>query len=800
MRNLRRWQLESTGSVKLAADARLSQTDYTDDQVWELVLGKGESPALQLQTRYGGRAGLASLVPMWNHDGRAIYQAQAFQKPPVLMEVAPGYIELEATLTPQLALKAEYWAMDSHSVGGQFTLANSHTAPVEIRLDIVGFVGSNGKEQKPRLISIGETNETVLSLGKIGNLQPVVLLEGSTLEADASSASSKIGRVLTIEAGKKAVVRFVHAGRPTINESIALAQKWMQADWSAAFKKIEDAAAAIPDIETGDDALDRVLAFSYQELVGAFLKPTAALPNGSFVATRDSGHGFSDGNTADRGWNGQAPTLAYLAALGIASIDPTTAQGVIRNYLAVQQPDGWIDWKPGLGGQKQGVLCLPILARLAWGIFQYTEDTEFLREVFPKLHRFFERWLQTDLDQDADGLPEWRTESQTGYVFTPTFATWQAWGQGTDIRLIEAPDLAAYLLSEARSLKEIAYYLREADAEAQLGTQIERLQTALDTLWNEGQNRYTYRDRDNHLTTAGKSIIHDARGMDELLPAEPLSSPNRLIVRVEGGVNLVPRMTLKLDGLDANGNPISETATGEQFVWATGRGVYTSQQVFSQIDRIQFEGLSRVYRVDINTVDTTRLDLHTLLPLWAGIAQPERKKALLDILVSERFWRPSGVSINAANDPNFDPSNAEGSGGVWLYWATLIGEALIEMGETERAAELLERILTAQTAVFLQQGSFSEFYDSDEPKGLGEPQHLSGIAPVYLFMRVMGVRIISSTKVWVGGQFVWEESVTIRQHGVTVKRSSKGTEVEFPSGNTKAVTGDDWQEIVDQHA
>ncbi|MBZ0281237.1 MAG: glycoside hydrolase family 116 protein [Anaerolineae bacterium] len=798
MSNLRRWQIESP--VKLAADARVSQTDYSDDQVWELVLGKGESPALQLQTRYGGRAGLASLVPMWTHDGRSIYQAQTFQKPPVVTAIAPGYTEVEATLTPHLTLKAMYWAMDSHATGTQFTLANTHTAAIEIRLDVVGFVGNSGKEQKVRLISMGENSGKALSLGAIGNLQPIVLLEGSTKEADASTASAKIGRTLTIEGGKTATVRFVHAGRPDINESLALAQKWLQTDWNQYFAQIQGVAATIPDIETGDDALDKILAFSYQELVSAFLKPTTNLPNGSFVATRSSGHGFHDGNTADRGWNGQSPTLAYPVALGIASINPVMAQGVIRNYLAVQRPDGWIDGKPGLGGQKQGVLCLPILARLAWGIFQYTEDAPFLRETFPKLQRFFERWLQSDLDQDGDGLPEWQSENQTGYVFTPTFSTWQAWGQGADIRLIEAPDLAAYLLSEARSLKEIAYFLRETDAEQKLSAQIERLQNTLDNLWNDKLRRYTYRDRDSHQTTTSKIIIHDAKGMDELLPAEPILPPNRLIVRVEGGVNLVPRMTLKLDGLDANRQAVSETATSEQFIWATGRGVYTSQQVFSQIDRVQFEGLSRVYRIDVHTVDTTRLDLHSLLPLWAGIAQPARVKMLLDILTSDRFWRQSGVTMNAASDPNFDPSNAEGSGGVWPYWVTLIGEALIEAGEMERAADLLQRLLTTQTAVFLRQGGFSEFYHSDEAIGLGERGHLAGIAPLYLFMRVMGVRVISSTKVWVGGRFAWEEPVTIRQHGVTVRRSHQNTQVEFPSGYTKDVMGEDWQEIIDQNA
>ena len=53
MKSLRRWLLEPSMpfSLPLAADARLSATDYLDDQVWEMRLGWAGFPALTLQTR-----------------------------------------------------------------------------------------------------------------------------------------------------------------------------------------------------------------------------------------------------------------------------------------------------------------------------------------------------------------------------------------------------------------------------------------------------------------------------------------------------------------------------------------------------------------------------------------------------------------------------------------------------------------------------------------------------------------------------------------------------------------------------
>ncbi|MFN8450328.1 MAG: hypothetical protein U0521_17510 [Anaerolineae bacterium] len=81
--------------------------------------------------------------------------------------------------------------------------------------------------------------------------------------------------------------------------------------------------------------------------------------------------------------------------------------------------------------------------------------TLFWNEVYPGLLRFFERWLACD--SDGDGFPEWQSEGQTGYPFMPSFALGLPWGQNAEIRYFETPDLLAYLLSEAISLREIAY-------------------------------------------------------------------------------------------------------------------------------------------------------------------------------------------------------------------------------------------------------------------------------------------------------------------------------------------------------
>ncbi len=802
MTQLRRWQLTADHpySLQIAADARFSRTDYSDDQVWELHPGAGEAAALTLQTRYGGRAGLASLVPLWMHEGRMIYQTLTYAKPPIITAFAPAYIQAEAELLPGVTLLAEYWTMESHAVGGRFTLSNRNRQEVRLRLDLFGHVGINNQEQKLGIVAL-QDGGNALYMGQIGNLHPIMMLENGTAETSGGSVSPKIGSNLVVPSSGTVSVRWVHAGRLTMRDSLALALHWLKEDWQPYFERIAQGTAAIPSIETGDADLDATIAASYQQLVQAFLKPTSRLPFASFVATRQPARGFN--GDADRAWNGQQAQLAYLAALAIAPIDPTLATGVLRNYLTVQSSDGRIDSKPGLAGQREGVMCAPLLARLAWNLYEYTQDKTFLEEVFSPLFKFFERWFNKDLDADGDGFPEWQHERQTGYVYIPTFAVNQSWSQGADIRYVESPDLIIYLLSEASHLREMLIplgttkLLQIASEQARINTRLTALQKHLQSLWRD--TRYVYRDRDTHQTTAGVTIIDDAIGDEEHLPAYQITPPGRLIAHIIGGAGQSPQFKLALIGVDAQGNPLTESVDSKVFAWRTGYGTYTSQNIFSQIDRVRCDGLSRVYHIKVQTMDTTALDINALLPLASRGLKKVRAKELVQLLKDENyFWRPNGVTMNSAQDPRYDPTNANGSGGVWAFWVTLLGESLLEYGFHAEATEMLKRLLKVQIAVLKEQKAFSEFYHSDEPQGLGERGHIAGIVPLHLLLRVLGIQVHSSRNLWTGGKYAWGTTVTLTQHGVTVRRGKKGTRIEFPSGHVVDLPADaPWQEVID---
>ncbi len=802
MRNIRSQSIEPGRPFEfhLAADSRGSRTDYTDDQVWTVRLGGREEAALAFQTQFGGRAGLVSLVPMWRIADRLIYQQPAYSRSPVITHFAPDFLQVEAALQPELELLARFWAMESHAAGGEFCLSHQGDEPIRLQLQLFGHVAINRRQRKLNVLTLVDQT-LALHLGQIGGINPVVTLEGAGFEVYGGRINSPmIGCQLELAPGETIRIPFVVAGLADMRDSFSVAMNWMSRPWDSYFEGIDRRAAALPKISSGNADWDRLIDLSYAQLIKSFLQPTEHLPHPSIVANRVSNRGWSrrgDGADHIRAWSGQDPILSYLVASAIASADSELAKGIIRNYLSLQDESGYIDRQPGLAGQRQGLLMMPILARMSWNVYQVTDDQAFVAEVLPALLAFFGRWQAADLDADGDGSPEWRSERQMGYIAFPTFGRGQAWAQGAAIHQMETPDLLAYLISEADALRQMAELLGEAETVKMLAGKLELLEAQLEDLWDG--DRYRYRDRDSHLTGEGIELLRAGTGDQVHVILEELPAPARVMIRVVGGVSQRPNITLTLEGKDETGAACQIEATVDDFLWQNRQGIFTTEQVLSHIERIFVKGLSRVYKVYAHTIDSSRLDINALLPLFCGRLSSDRAAALVELALDEaHFWRPSGLSMVSAKDRNFDPSNARGGGGIWMYWLSLVGDGMVQAGYRKEATDLVKRVLTCLSRVLEREGYLSQFYHADEAVGFGEDHHIGGVVPLKLLSDVIGVTIPGADRVWVGGDFSWGEPITIEQHGVTVRRSADEISIVFPSGHKDTLLADaPWQLLLD---
>jgi hypothetical protein len=126
---------------------------------------------------------------------------------------------------------------------------------------------------------------------------------------------------------------------------------------------------------------------------------------------------------------------------------------------------------------------------------------------------------------------------------------------------------------------------------------------------------------------------------------------------------------------------------------------------------------------------------------------------------------------------------------VHLPWNLLICEGLLRYGFRTDAARLFAHNMSAVIQSLKANRSFSARYHAEKGTGLGERNALSGLAPVGLFLKVLGVEILSSTRVRLEGRNPFPWDVTVGYKGLKVIRGAEKTEVAFANGKSVTVTG-----------
>ena len=818
---MRQWNLTHADplTLRLAADVRLGPTDYGNDHIWEITLAGGDPPALAVRTTYGLRAQEMRLFPGFIENERKVTDPAEYAVAPVVRAFFVNYAQVTFEPFAGVQAVADYWVPDSHTLAGALTLTNPGS---EARRVTVVLGGVLKPLLNPRLLAATQLENLSgagLLEGQTGNLDIVVLLEGRAEPLAGPYAA--VARPVELDPGVSVTVRWVQAAPLTPaapppapvrtpqlpsaldhrEAGLGRIRELLAREWDGEFARIELLNAGLLDIETGDRDWDAALALAQVVALRSFVGPTEHLPHPSFVFTRQQDKGYSvKGDGSDHGWqwNGQVATEAYVVLPQIAAAAPELAKGILRNWLAVQTEDGFIDWKPGLAGQREKLLCIPLLAVMAWQLYEHTEDAGLLAELYPGLRRFLDVWFTAKHDRDEDGVPEWSHTIHSAFDDNPSFVRWQPWGQGADITAAEAPDLAAYLYRECRALERMAARLG-LPLDPVLGERAQVLAKRVAAMWRDETASYHYVDRDSHESTAGEVL---ASGRGPALAADVqrrFVPPARVVVKAIGPREARPEMEVTLVGRGRRGRHRVETLKRSHVQWFFGVGTAVSDKLYTLLDRVEVRGLTEEFEVSVSVVDYTRQDQTLLLPLWAGLPASARAEALVrsTLLDPERYWRPYGIPNCSAQDPAYKPDNREGSGGVWMMWNTMLGEGLVECGYRAEAAELIGRLMQGMLHTLREEKVFREAYNADQLEGLGDRNYIWGVAPVALFMQALGVRVIGPRKVYLEGRNPFPWPVTIRHKGLTVVRGHTSTSVTFASGHAATATGEAPQYVED---
>lgn len=788
--------------LTLAADARLSIPDYLNDHIWELALGGGEPSALSLRTTFGLRAKTMRVFPRFSENGKSVSNLSDFSLPPTIRRFYPNFLAIDYSPLPSIDVSAEYWVPTSNTVSGRMTLANKSNATRRVRFEICALlVPIDGQGMTSRQMHM----VNVLA-GQTGGLFPVLFMTGGPAPGSAPHPSLYLD--LELGPGATRQLTWAQAVTEALQTSFDLARQVAARPWEAERARLEllNASQCI-DIRTGDREWDAAFALSQCAGFRLLFPPSEHLPNPSFVSAREPDNGYSpkgDGTDYPSSWNGQTPLEAYF----LASVLPASqiAQDLLKNFLAVQKEDGTIDGKPGLAGQRGGYLAAPLLASLAWKIYESRsakspdfaqkpqnleaaktsgDDINFLKEVFPRLHKFFWSWFSPECDEDRDGLPQWKHILQTGFEDNPLFDAWHEWSLGADITQVHSPALEAMLYREAACLIKMAETLEEYDALPLLHEQAAKLRKSIESAWRARTGLYHYRDRETGSSLAGRVLVKQT-GSGTISPKLKFEAPIRLLVEVQTQNPVAKRPEIRIHQFSTKA--ADEVVSGGDYQWRNGGSVYTTQKIYPKLAKVVVKGLGEEDTVTISTLDFTTEDHTLFMPLWAGVpdethAQTMIGRALLD---SKRFHRPFGIPAC----PSLSSPKAEAvSQAVHLPWNLLICEGLLRYGFRSDAARLFAYNMSAIIQNLKQNRAFYARYHAEKGSGIGERNALSGLAPVGLFLKILGVEILSPTRVKLEGSNPFPWDVTIQFKGLKVIRGTDKTEVVFANGKSVTVTG-----------
>ena len=787
---MKTWSLTEHDPIclTLSADARFVQTDYSNDQIWELGWWDNEIPSIWLQSTYGRRAQSMKIFPVFTLEGETRQDPSTFSKAVQLSQILPNLASIEFAPFRDLLIRADYYVPDSHAVTGRFIFQNLGLSPQMVNLRLSGYL-QPGSQGNPMGVVEFDGVETLS--GSAANICPVIMMSGGAHKVPSAYPSIEVDA--EIRPGDIKTWVWAHSALNSPDKSFERCRELIQIPWEPVQVRIEMGNSRMLKIQTGNPDWDSVLWMAQKELLRGFIGPTAHNSRVGLIARRGIEDGYAlstDGKDHTGIWGGMGTADTYYLARQALPIAPEFVKDLIRNILRTQNPAGELDWAPGMGSQRSGFQAMPLLASLAWDCYQWTEDKAFLEEVFPGLFSFYKSWFTQAHDRDGDGYPEWNHAIQTGLEERPIFNRFDPQDQGFNIAHAETVDLAAYLYREGRALIAMAQALDRVGLTTVIQEHISALHMRVEATWSEKKSSYRHVDRDSHNTQAGLQLLK-RRGESSTTLDRLLDPPSKLLLRLKGDPARAKKLKVEIVSEGAKKRGRTEIVTHKKFQFFWEWGTHTTDKLNHRIQEIRVKGIDTKMTMEIVVPDLEREDITLNLPLWAGWLDGSRIRTLVHELLAnpEAYWRQNGLSTIPATDGSYDRDGV--SGDVRMLWNSMIGVGLVEHGFREKAGQLFQKLMAPAIEILKREKRFYSHYQADGIQGLGVKGGLQGIVPLDLFLAILGVRLISPTKVWVwpGHPFPWP--VKIEWQGLSLECQQDVIHIRFPDGQRLTVEGDE---------
>jgi hypothetical protein len=435
-------------------------------------------------------------------------------------------------------------------------------------------------------------------------------------------------------------------------------------------------------------------------------------------------------------------------------------------------------------------LAQPLLASLALKIDAYRENSLWMNDIYPSLLKFVQFWFSQEMDHDLDGYPEWRHLIQTGLPDSPMLNAWQSGSQGVDVSVLESPSLGAMLYKELTSLVEIATRIHITDDLDWLKEKANQLKATIESTWRQSANSYSYRDYTSH--TFARSDFHRTfKGKRKVTVNKSFKIPQRIQIHIKFENENTKPFQASLIGLGIDDEEIIEKIGASQLTWTSQSAVFTSKHLFTRINELQLIGLTGGDQATIQAIDYTLEDCSLLLPLWASIPNAHRAGQMVKKKITSHYLQKFGVSARSIDPRDQDKVSAF----AHLPWNHLIGEGLLDYGYRELSVILITHLMDGVILTMKNHHGIKEQFDACTGHASGEINSITGLAPIGLFLRSLGIRRITEKDIVIEGDNPFPFPVTIRYRGLVLTRHKHDTVITFHNGQTITISDPTAQRI-----
>ncbi len=711
---------------------------------------------------------------------------KTFFSPPVIIQFTPGYINFTYEPFEGVRVNSDYWAPASNAIYGHLSIIGLHSGQVDLEVEWNAALTFLDEGEAIAVVSKGRTH---ILHGRSGNLNLVCFMSGGP--SPNSSSLTGLTQKITLQNKQEQHIHWTLVAGDTLDHAFDMAKKLAGRNWDAVIAKNELIHIShLLEIFTGDPEWDMCFNFAQHKARELFFPGNQSLPFPSFVLSRRPDQGYSmrgDGSDFNAQWNGQTALDTYYISQLLLPGEVPFVEGLLKNFLATQDLWGEIDCKPGLGGQRTRRLLMPILATLCYELAPYQPDHAWLKDIYPRLLNFIQAWFSKQNDEDEDGFPEWHHSIQTSLEDAPMYDRWGHHTQGIDVSTLETPQMGSLLYRELTSLLKISAILEEKQSVEILNAWRDRIHRHVNTLWNHKLGVFSYRDYQTHLV---KDAIHLAaiNHSGSVRLRKKFSPAQRLLFTFIAATEETHTFQITLFAKQ-DGKEVTEVFSSSAFTWSFGVGRLTTKKTYEYIERVKVEGVEKPNVLEITTPDYTLEDISCLMPLWAGLPDIWQAQQMVQKAILPRYARPFGLATAPGSPSSLANDN------VSLLWNQLILEGLIQYNNHEQAVAFFSHLMKGIQNSLRSTGSIREIYHASTGQPSGELNSLRGLAPVGLFMKILGVQVINSHDVIVWGKnpFLWP--VTVKYQGMSIFRQAEQTTISFPGGQSVNITSPEIQRI-----